>query len=171
MHQLDLRRLRIPRQRALELAFAGVWFGGIFLGLLASGGYGGILGDLARSAGISPPEFRDACMAAVIPVFFAAFAVYFLHRTGVFLACGLRGLLVGFTLGVLADTGGVWLCGLLFFSGLFGSAVVLWFLWRRLRLGMLDFREDLIFSALGCVVLAALDTWVTAPFLAAALTY
>ena len=58
MHQLDLRRLRIPRQRALELAFAGVWFGGIFLGLLASGGYGGMLGDLARSAGISPPEFR-----------------------------------------------------------------------------------------------------------------
>ena len=171
MYQLHIRGFRIPRHRILDLTLTGIWFLGIFLGLLLAREHGSVFGMLARSAGAVAPDFRSACMAAVLPLVFAAFAVSLLRSWGVFLACGFRGVLVGFTLGALAGAGGVWLCGLFFFTGIFGSAILLWFLWRRLRLGMLDFREDLIFCSLGCVVLAALDTWVTAPFLAAALTY
>ena len=164
-------RTRFRHSVVPGLILAGVWFAGISLGLLAARFHGEVYGALARSAGVVPLSFCDACVASVLPLILSAFAVYFFHRCGALVACGIRGFLVGCTLGILCAAGGLWLCGLLFFSGLSGGPVLLWFLWRRLRLGMVSFREDCIRCALGCVALAAVDTWVVAPFLAAALTY
>lgn len=171
MHRFDFLKTRIRHSTVLDLTLALVWFAGVSLGLWAARFHGEVFGELARSAGSGPLRFSDACMASALPLLFSAFAVLFFHRFGVYLACGLRGLLLGFTLGVLSAAGGLWLCGLLFFSGLFESPVLLWFLWRRLRLGRADFREDGIRCLGLCVALAAVDTWVVAPFLAAALSY
>lgn len=162
---------RDRQSMVLDLTLGGVWFAGVSLGLLAARSYGEMFGSLAIPAGSGEPCFLGACAASVLPLVFSAFAVFFLHRFGVYLACGVRGLLVGFTLGALWAAGGLWLCGLLFFSGLFGSPVLLWFLWRRLRLGMLDFQADSVCCLGWCLGLAAVDTWVIAPFLAAALAY
>lgn len=171
MHRFDFLKTRIRHSTVLDLALLLVWFAGVSLGLLAARFHGEVYGDLARGAGLGPLRFSDACMASAVPLLLSAFAVIFFHRCGVFLACGLRGLLVGCTLGVLSAAGGLWLCGLLFFSGLFGSPVLLWFLWRRLRLGMTAFREDAVCCLGLCLALAAVDTWAVAPFLAAALSY
>lgn len=166
-----LDRTRFRHNTVPGLALIGVWFAGVSLGLLAACYHGEVYGDLPLPAGAAPLSFFGACVASLLPLILSAFAVCFFHRCGALAACGIRGLLVGFTLGVLWAGGGLWLCGLLFFSGLLGSPILLWFLWRRLRLGRLDFREDLVRCALGCVLLAAVDTWVVAPFLAAALSF
>ncbi len=171
MHRFDFLKTRIRHSTVLDLALCGVWFAGVSLGLLAARSHGEVFGALARSAGSGPLRFSDACMASVVPLLLSAFAVIFFHRCGVYLACGIRGLLVGYTLGVLCAAGGLWLCALLFFSGLFGSPVLLWFLWRRLRLGTTAFREDGLRCLGLCLALAAVDTWVVAPFLAASLSY
>jgi len=171
LQSFDLLKTRIRRSTVLDLTLLGVWFAGVSLGLLAARSYGEVFGALARSAGLGPLHFSDACMASLLPLLFAAFAVIFFHRWGVYLACGIRGFLMGFTLGVLCGAGGLWLCALLFFSGLFGSPILLWFLRRRLHMGMTGLREDSVRCVLLCLVLAAVDTWVVAPFLAAALSY
>lgn len=164
-------RTRFRHNMVPGLTLGGVWFAGVSLGLLAARFHGEVYGDLARWAGGVRLSFGDACVASMLPLILSAFAVYFFHRCGAVIACGIRGILVGYTLGVLWAGGGVWLCGLMFFSGLVGSPILLWFLWRRFRLGMLDFRGDWIGCALGCLLLAAVDTWVVAPFLAAALSF
>ena len=164
-------RTRFRHSTVPGLIFGGIWFAGVSLGLLAAAFHGESYGPMARSAGAVTLSFLDACVASVLPLILSAFAVCFFHRCGAYLACGIRAFLVGYTLGILCAVGGLWLCGLLYFSGLLGSPILLWFLWRRIRLGMLDFRRDLIRCALGCVFLAAVDTWVVAPFLAAALSF
>lgn len=163
-------RTRFQHSTVPGLILMGIWFAGVSLGLLAARFFGDVYGSMTRSAGRVPLSFWDACTASLLPLILSAFAVCFFHRCGALLACGIRGFLVGYTLGILCAVGGLWLCGLLFFSGLMGSPVLLWFLWRRLRLGMLDFRRDWILCALSCVFLAVVDTWVVAPFLAAALS-
>ena len=164
-------RTRFRHSMVPGLTLAGVWFAGVSLGLLAARFHGEVYGSMARSAGTVPLSFADACMVSLLPLILSAFAVYFFRRCGALAACVVRGLLVGYTLGVLCKAGGLWLCCLMFFSGLFGCPILLWFLWRRLRLGMLDFRGDFVRCALGCVVLATVDTWAVAPFLAAALSF
>lgn len=164
-------RTRFRHSTVPGLILVGIWFAGVTLGLSAAAFHGDLYGSMARSAGAVTLSFLDACVASVLPLILSAFAVCFFHRCGAFVACGIRALLVGYTLGVLCAGGGLWLCGLLYFSGLLGSPVLLWFLWRRIRLGMLDFRKDLIRCAMVCVLLAAVDTWVVAPFLAAALSF
>lgn len=171
MHQLTFYGRHLSHNAILDCSLGGSWFAGVTLGLWAARFYGDVFGMLALDAGHFAPEFSDACVASLLPLFFAAFAVFFFHRWGIFLSCGLRGLAVGFTLGALAAAGGAWLCALLFFSGLLGSSAVLWFLWRRLRLGMADFWRDGAYCAAGCILLAAVDTWVVGPFLAHALSF
>lgn len=164
--------LYLPRRRStvLGLTLAGVWFAGVSLSLLAARFCGESFGALSLSAGSSDLTFRNACLVTVLPLFFSAFAVFFFHRFGVYLTCALRGLSTGFLLGVLMAAGGMWLCVLLLFSVLCFSPALLWYLWRRLDRGMLDFYSDSLSCLLIALALAAVDTWVVAPFLAAALS-
>ena len=78
---------------------------------------------------------------------------------------------MGFFLGVLMAAGGAWLAVLLLFSGLFFCPVLLWYLWRRLIGDLRNARRDFGTCLLAGLCLAAVDTWVVAPFLAAALTF
>ena len=78
---------------------------------------------------------------------------------------------MGFFLGVRTAAGGVWLAVLLLFSGLAYSPVLLWYLWRRLELGLGGALMDCLRCGLAGIVLAAADTWLAAPFLAAALSF
>ena len=100
-----------------------------------------------------------------------AFAVFFFHRPGVFGACLLRGISLGFFLGVFSAVGGLWLAVLLLFSGLVYSPVLLWYLWRRLELGLGGACMDCLWCGLAGILLAAADTWLVAPFLATALSF
>lgn len=171
MHQRFIDQPRIRRSTILGLTLGGVWFAGVSLGLLAARFHGDSVGALALLAGSAELAFADACVVTVLPLFLSAFAVFFFHRFGAFLVCVLRGGCVGFLLGVLTGVGGMWLSLLLLFSGLCYSPVLLWFLWRRLNMGMLRFRADGLCCLLAGVLLSAVDTWVVAPFLVAALSF
>ena len=149
----------------------GVWLAGLSLGLLADRFYGECYESLVFLAGRKLPSFVDACLVTILPLLLSAFAVFFFHRFGVCLACFLRGLTMGFFLGVLTAAGGAWLAVLLLFSGLCFCPVLLWYLWRRFSEGLRNARQDFGMCLLAGLCLAAVDTWVVAPFLAAALTF
>ena len=153
------------------IALMGVWLAGLSLGLLADRFYGDCFGSLVFPAGEALLSFGNACMVTILPLLLSAFAVLFFHCCGAFAAAFLRGVSLGFFLGLLMDAGGVWLAVLLPFSGLFFCPVLLWYLWRRLLMGLRDARRDFCDCLLVGLFLAAVDTWVVAPFLAAALTF
>jgi hypothetical protein len=149
----------------------GVWLAGLSLGLLADRFYGDCYELLVFSAGCAALTFLDACLVTILPLLLSAFAVFFFHRFGACLACFLRGLTMGFFLGVLTAAGGAWLAVLLLFSGLSFCPVLLWYLWRRFFEGLRNARRDFALCCLAGLCLAAVDTWVVAPFLATALTF
>ena len=153
------------------ITLLGVWLAGLSLGLLADRFYGDCYESLVLSAGCLVPGFWDTCLVTILPLLLSAFAVFFFHRFGACLACFLRGLTMGFFLGVLTAAGGAWLAVLLLFSGLFFCPVLLWYLWRRCLVGLRNARRDFGCCLLAGLCLAAVDTWVVAPFLAAALTF
>ena len=126
---------------------------------------------LAIPAGREELRFLNACLVTILPLLLSAFAVTFFHRFGACLACFLRGLTMGFFLGVLTAAGGAWLAVLLLFSGLCFCPVLLWYLWRRLMLDLRDARRDFACCFLAGLCLAAMDTWVVSPFLATALAF
>ena len=172
--ELDRMFVRIPRfDRSMipGLALGGVWFAGVSLGLWAARFYGESVTALSLAAGGMPVSFLSACLVTMLPLFLSAFAVFFFHRAGAILACAVRGLSIGFLLGCFGLAGGFWLGALLLFSGLSGSSVLLWFLWRRLSLGMNDFRRDALWAAAVVTVIAAVDFWVVSPFLERALSF
>lgn len=158
------------RSAVLGLILLGIWFAGVSLGLLAARFFGAPYGTLVLYAGSLELPFRNACLVAVLPLLLSAFAVFFFHRFGAYLACAVRGLSIGFLMGVLTSAGGMWLCVLLLFSALGSSPVLLWYLWRRLDEGSPGAYPDALWCLACCVALAAVDTWVVAPFLAAALS-
>lgn len=152
-------------------ALCAVWLAGSSLGLWAARFCGDTPEELILRAGASDLRFADAFVVTILPFLLSAFAVFFFHRFGVYLSGFLCGGSLGGSLGVLMELGGVWLAVLLRFAGLFFGPVVLWYLWRRLEQG----QRGVLCDAAGCTAvglgLAAVDTWVVAPFLAAALSY
>ena len=171
MYQLAAFGPRVDRGMILGLTLGGVWCAGVSLGLWAARFYGGAVAELSLRAGVDVPTFGTACVVTVLPLFLSAFAVFFFHRAGAILACALRGLTVGFMLGCAVRAGGLWLGVLLLFSGLFYSPVLLWFLWRRLFRGADGFRRDIVRCLAAAIAIAAVDTWVVAPFLARSLSF
>ena len=171
MQQTNVIRFRTSTELIPGIALMGAWLAGLSLGLLDDRFYGDCYASLAFQAGMTELIFSDACMATILPLLLSAFAVFFFHRFGACLACFLRGLTLGFLLAVLVGAGGAWLAVLLLFSGLGCCPVLLWYLWRRCLLGLCDARRDFLRSFLAGLCLAAVDTWVVAPFLAAALTF
>ncbi len=171
MQQMKAVRFRSTTDLIPGVTLLGVWLAGLSLGLLADRFYGDCYEALAFSAARGALRFSDACMVTILPLLLSAFAVTFFHRFGACLACFLRGLTMGFFLGVLMAAGGAWLAVLLLFSGLFFCPVLLWYLWRRLIGDLRNARRDFGICLLAGLCLAAVDTWVVAPFLAAALTF
>ena len=164
-------RTRLYVRMIPGVTLLGVWLAGLSLGLLADRFYGESYESLLLFAGRQPPSIVDAGLVTILPLLLSAFAVFFFHRFGVCLACFLRGLSLGFFLGVLTAAGGAWLAVLLLFSGLSFCPVLLWYLWRRFSDGLRNARRDFWICLLAGLCLAAVDTWVVAPFLAAALTF
>ena len=171
MQQTNVIRFRTATELIPGIALMGAWLAGLSLGLLADRFYGDCYVSLAFQAGMTELIFSDACMATILPLLLSAFAVFFFHRFGACLACFLRGLTMGFFLGVLTRAGGAWLAVLLLFSGLCFCPVLLWYLWRRLSEGLRTAHRDFGYCLLVGLCLAAVDTWVVAPFLAAALAF
>ena len=171
MHASCTVQLRRESGLIPGVTLLGVWFTGLSLGLLTERFYGDGYQSLAIPAGREELRFLNACLVTILPLLLSAFAVTFFHRFGACLACFLRGLTMGFFLGVLTAAGGAWLAVLLLFSGLCFCPVLLWYLWRRLMLDLRDARRDFAFCFLAGLCLAAVDTWVVAPFLVAALTF
>ena len=171
MYQLAVKGLRFGRSMIPGFALFGAWFAGVSLGLWAARFYGELFTALSLAAGMGELPFFGACVVTMLPLFLSAFAVFFFHRTGAVLACAVRGIIIGFMLGCFVSTGGLWLGALLPFSALLGSPVLLWFLWRRLSLGVRSFRGDLVWTAVAMGLIAAVDTWVVAPFLVRALSF
>ena len=170
MHRLTFDRLELSGSMIPGVALIGVWLAGSSLGLWAARFHGDALEDLVFQAGAMDLRFRDACVVTLLPLLLSAFAVFFFHRFGALLAGFLRGISLGCSLGLLAELGGMWLAALLLFSGLFSSPVLLWYLWRRLQFDLRDAPKDAFCCVLAGLMLAAVDTWVVAPFLAAALS-
>ena len=171
MQQTNVIRFRTSTELIPGIALMGAWLAGLSLGLLADRFYGDCYERMVFSAGRSALVFADACLVTILPLLLSAFAVFFFHRFGACLACFLRGFTMGFFLGVLTAAGGAWLAVLLLFSGLSFCPVLLWYLWRRFSVGLRDARRDFCYCFLAGLCLAAVDTWVVAPFLAAALTF
>lgn len=166
----------VLRQRAESVmipggVLLGVWLAGLSLGLLAARSYGDECGSLMLSAGETALTYFDACVAALLPLLLSAFAVLLFHRPGAYAFCLLRGIAIGFYLGVLMSAGGLWLAMLLLFSGLLSSPLILWYLWRRLGPDPGGALTDCLRCGLAGLVLAAADTWLVAPFLATALSF
>ena len=153
------------------LTLMGFWFAGVSLGLWAACFYGDSVGALALAAGRAELTFGRSCVVTVLPLGLSAFAVFFFHRMGAYLACLVRGMVLGFLLGGLTAVGGLWLGGLLLFSAVAISPVILWFLWCRLCLGRDGCRRDFIYAFLAAMGIAAVDCWVLAPFLERALSF
>ena len=171
MREMTVFAPRIDRRTILGLALMGVWIAGVSLGLWAARFYGESVTALSLATGGMRVSFLSACLVTMLPLFLSAFAVFFFHRAGAILACAVRGLSIGFLLGCFGSAGGFWLGALLLFSGLSGSPVLLWFLWRRLSLGMDAFRRDALLAAAVAAMIAAVDFWVVSPFLARALSF
>ena len=171
MQQTNAVRFRSTTDLIPGATLLGVWLAGLSLGLLADRFYGDCYESLVFPAGRGVLCFSDACLVTILPLLLSAFAVTFFHRFGACLACFLRGLTMGFFLGVLTGAGGAWLAVLLLFSGLCFCPVLLWYLWRRLIGDLRNARRDFGICLLVGLCLAAVDTWVVAPFLAAALTF
>ena len=170
VHQ-SFHRQRTSSARIPGAALLGVWLAGSSLGLWAARFYGDDYGPLVLRAGETSLSFISACVVTLLPLLLSAFAVFFFHRFGAYAACLLRGISLGIFLGVLWTVGGIWLAVLLLFSGLACSPMVLWYLWRRLELGLGDAAADCLRCCLYGVAVAAVDTWLVAPFLAAALSF
>lgn len=170
MHPSFSHRQRTIPAMIPGAALLGVWLAGSSLGLLAARSCGDDYGSLALRAGETALSFPDACVVTLLPLLLSAFAVFFFHRFGAYAFCLLRGIAIGFCLGVLTAAGGVWLAVLLLFSGLAYSPVVLWYLWRRLEMGLRSAAADGLLCGLAGIVLAAADTLLAAPLLAAALS-
>ena len=153
------------------LTLMGFWFAGVSLGLWAACFYGDSVGALALAAGRAELTFGRSCVVTVLPLGLSAFAVFFFHRMGAYLACLVRGMVLGLLLGGLTAVGGLWLGGLLLFSAVAVSPVILWFLWRRLCLGRDGCRRDFIYAFLCALGITAVDCWVLAPFLERALSF
>ena len=171
MHHFDLFRQRTASAVIPGAALLGVWLAGSSLGLWAARFCGDNYGSLILQAAGTGLSFPNACQAAILPLLLSAFAVFFFHRFGAYAACLLRGISLGIFLGVLWTVGGIWLAVLLLFSGLACSPMVLWYLWRWLELGLGDAVADCLRCCLYGVAVAAADTWLVAPFLAAALSF
>ena len=171
MVHLYFHRQRTVSVRIPGAALLGVWLAGSSLGLWAARFYGDDYGSLVLQAGETALSFPSACVVTLLPLLLSAFAVFFFHRPGVFGACLLRGISLGFFLGVFSAVGGLWLAVLLLFSGLIYSPVLLWYLWRRLELGLGGAGMDCLRCSLAGILLAAADTWLVAPFLATALSF
>ena len=171
MYQLAVGAPCIGRRMIPGLALGGAWFAGLSLGLWAARFYGEPVTALSLAAGGGALSFYGACVVTMLPLFLSAFAVFFFHRAGAYLCGALRGVCIGFMLGCFVMAGGFWLGMLLLFSGLLSSPVLLWFLWRRLLLGTDRFRRDALCALAGAAVIAAVDTWAVAPFLARALSF
>lgn len=171
MNRFEVTVPRFDRSMIPGLALGGVWFAGVSLGLWAARFYGGSVEALSLTAGGMVPSFWGACVVTMLPLFLSAFAVFFFHRAGVYLACAVRGGCIGLMLGCFVSAGGFWLGALLLFSGLLVSPVLLWFWRRRLSLGAECFRRDIICTLAAAAVIAAVDRWVVAPFLAHALSF
>ena len=154
-----------------DLSLYGLWFAGVSLGLWAARFYGDSVMDLALMAGHAELSFLRACLVSVLPLFFSAFAVSCFHRSGAYLFCALRGLVLGFLLGAFSAVGSLWLGGLLLFTGLCSSPVLLWFLRRRLNNGLQGLAADGFCCLLVLCIVSAVDTWAVAPFLARALSF
>ena len=163
MVQLYIHRQRTSA-RIPGAALLGVWLAGSSLGLWAARFYGDAYGPLVLQAGETALSFVSACVVTLLPLLLSAFAVFFFHRPGVFGACLLRGISLGFFLGVFFAV-------LLLFSGLAYSPVLLWYLWRRLESGLGGAGMDCLWCGLAGILLAAADTWLVAPFLATALSF
>ena len=156
-----------PSDHALTL----IWWAAVVLGLLTARCCGDRFRLLALQAGAADLRFSCACLVTVLPLFLSAFAVFFFHRFGAYLACAVRGVSIGILMGVLTAAGGLWLCVLLLFSALGYSPVLLWYLRRRLDMGTPGAFPDALLCLVLGVALSAVDTWVVAPFLAAALSF
>ena len=171
MNQTIAVRFRSTTNLIPGVTMLGVWLAGLSLGLLADRFYGDCYEPLIFLAGRSEPFFTDVCLVTILPLLLSAFAVILFHRFGACLACFLRGVTIGFFLGILTEAGGAWLAVLLLFSGLCFCPMLLWYLWRRFIGDLRNARRDFCICFLAGLCLAAMDTWVVAPFLAAALTF
>lgn len=173
MHHLSFDLPRISRSMVPGLLLLVSWFAGLSLGLWAARFYGDSFEPLIMMAGSADLSFPDACVVTLFSLLLSACAVFLFHRFGAYLAGLLRGIVIGFMLGVIsrAVSGGALMSLLLLFSGLCYSPVILLFLWRRLRFGMFGFQRDSIGCLAAGLLLSAVDTWVVSPFLAAALTF
>ena len=171
MHRCSGNQSFVDRSTVPGLALLGAWFAGVSLGLWAACFYGESVGALALAAGRRDLTFWNGCVVTVLPLFLSAFAVFLFHRAGVYWACVIRGTLLGFLLGSLTATGGLWPGFLLLFSSVAVSPVILWFLWRRLELGADGGWRDLGYAFLAAFGISMVDQWVVAPFLAHALSF
>lgn len=171
---MNLQSDRLPRDDRSTipgLILYGIWFAGVSLGLWAARFYGDSVMDLALMAGHEELSYLRACLVSVLPLFLSAFAVSIFHRCGACVFCALHGLALGFLLGAVSAVGGLWLGGLLLFTGLCSSPVLLWFLRRRVVNGLRGLPLDCFACLPVLCAVSAVDTWVVAPFLARALSF
>ena len=171
MHQRTVFLPFFDRSTIPGLALLGAWFAGVSLGLWAACFYGDSVGALALAAGRTELTFGHGCVVTVLPLFISAFAVFLFHRAGAYWVSWIRGCFLGFSLGSVAAVGGLWLGGLLLFSSLAVSPVILWFLWRRLCFGADGSRRNSVYAFFAALGISAMDIWVVAPFLAHALSF
>ena len=167
MHIRYFAKSRYFYRSVLHTGVYPVWVAGLALGFAADRFCGDLYCGLLELAPLAAPDIWGLIVINVFPLLISAFAVsiypYVLH-----ILCLLRGMVLGMgLLGCVRLYGraGLMMAGLLMFSLVFFSPVLLWY-WNR---SFLREKAALMQESVACLVLAMVFAWVDvgviAPFL------
>lgn len=151
----------------LHAGISLVWIAGLALGCLADRFYGDVYRGFFEGASLLQPGLLGLAAVTVFPLLISAFAVW-INPFLLYIPCLLRGFTLGLALcacGTVYGQAGPMMFGLLVFSLLTYSPVLLWYWYRALTLESWNFHRDTwLCFGIGLVILS-LDYWIIAPFL------
>lgn len=163
----DRTRIMI-RDRQLEWMLTGLWILGLLGGAACASTFAqGWIPMLSDAAGCSV-RWSGALGVTIFPLIGSLAAALLLGRKVVWILCPLRSFLLGMTAGAIGLCWGKQapvMAGMLLFSGLLSSSVLL-LLWHSLLCAdSRQLRTQTAFLALMQLLIAAADTWIVSPFL------
>lgn len=168
MHRFGSFVHKLERESVLGMRLIIAWFAGLSMGFCAVRFFGDTYVSLISQAA-GTPSSAAFVFITVFPLFLSAFAAMILPSFFQYGICLLRGLMLTLPLGAICQVfpnGTLLAAILLLFSSLAFSPVLLWFWWRRLCIGRNRLSHDAWLCATIGGLIAWVDLWFIAPFLA-----
>jgi len=167
MHRRCFEKSRHFYRSILHTGICPVWVAGLALGFAADRFCGDLYCGLLEQAPLWLPDFWGLALVNIFPLLISACAVLIFPAL-LYVLCLFRGLMLGIgLLGCIRIYGqaGPMMAGLLLFSLLLFSPVMLWYWDRALNSRHTGLLADTLFCCSAALVLLGADLWITAPFL------